>query len=427
MNAMIGRRGFLMGAAALGVAPYAAWAKETARWPTVQAMLESLVAERKVAGHVAGLAYGGGAMRFPAAGRIALETGARIADENSIWRIYSMSKPITGIAAFIAIDDGRIALDQPVADVLPGFKTIKVATDVNAGLDGRPARTPMTMRHLLTHTAGLGYSIGAPNALNTAYIMRGITPAITPSVANVFGTKPGAMPQAAGLSQMIERLVELPLLSEPGTAWSYSIGLDVMGAVLERVSGMSFARYLQERIFAPLDMRSTGFTVAANDLGRLSTLYAVGKDGLAPVDRSAASDWLQPPTLPSGGGGLVSTARDYARFGDMLLGGGALGRARVLKPGSARLAMSNLLPPGVAGFMGGGFGAGGRIVGTGATDGESRLGSPGSFGWGGAAGTLWYVDPAKRTQMVYMVQHLPGEAYKTADRLGTAIRADLAR
>lgn len=434
-TAMIDRRRFLAALSALAVtAPSlaACMSREIARapdrrWPAVQALLDRMVAEAKVAGHVAGLGYGGGEMQFARAGRIAIDPAAPIADENSIWRIYSMSKPVTGIAAFIAIDEGRIELDQPVSDVLAGFRTLKVAIDPKKGLEGRPLQTPITMRHLLTHTAGLGYSIGANNAVNTAYSMAGITPAGTPSLSNIpgFGSPPGAKPQAVGLAQMVERLVELPLLQEPGTEWTYSIGLDVMGAVLDRVGGSTFERYLEERLFDPLDMRSTGFQISERDTGRISTLYALSPKGLVPVDKGATSDWLKPQGLPSGGGGLVSTARDFARFGEMLLGDGALGRVRVMKAETARLAMSNLLPAGVSTDMGG-HGAGGRVVLAGNGDSESRFGSPGSFGWGGAAGTLWSVDPGKKTQMVYMVQHFPSDAYKTADLLSAAIKADLA-
>jgi CubicO group peptidase (beta-lactamase class C family) len=220
---------------------------------------------------------------------------------------------------------------------------------------------------------------------------------------------------------MVERVAALPLASEPGTVWRYSIGLDVMGAVIERITGQAFDVFLRERVFDPLDMRSTGFQVAPQDAARLTTNYAGTGE---PLDPAATSAWLQPPTLMAGGGGLVSTARDLARFGEMLLGDGALGSVRVMKVATARLARSNLLPSGVSYPDGGGFGAGGRVV---VAAGGHKFGPPGSFGWGGAAGTLWRIDPARQANLVFTIQHMPPHPFDLYEAVGAAVETDLAR
>jgi CubicO group peptidase (beta-lactamase class C family) len=287
-------------------------------------------------------------------------------------------------------------------------------------MESRPAVNTMTMRHLLTHTSGLSYwtPLSGVGALPTAYRERGITP-------GNYGAglrRPGYGPQASSLVEMVQRVAELPLACEPGTAWNYSIGPDVMGLVIERVSGKSFDVFLRERLFEPLEMSSTGFQVAPSSAERLTTNYTVTPEGLKPGDTGAASVWLQPPTLLAGGGGLVSTARDFARFGAMLLGDGALGRVRVLKAETARLARSNLLPAGVVYAGGGGFGAGARVVLPGSGD---RFGSAGTFGWAGAAGTVWWIDPARRGNTVFMTQFMPPNAYPVQDEVSAAIEADV--
>jgi CubicO group peptidase (beta-lactamase class C family) len=297
---------------------------------------------------------------------------------------------------------------------------LRVAIDIQKSMESRPAVKTMTMRHLLTHTSGLSYwtPLSGVGALPTAYRERGITPGNYGAGLN----RPGYGPQAKNLVEMVERVAELPLAYEPGTALNYSIGLDVMGLVIERVTSKGFDVFLRERLFEPLDMSSTGFQVAPKNAARLTTNYNVTPDGLKPTDTGAASVWLRPPTLLAGGAGLVSTARDFARFGAMLLGDGVLGRIRAMKPETARLARSNLLPAGVVYSSGGGFGAGARVV---VPGGDRRFGPVGSFGWGGAAGTLWWIDPARRGNMVFMAQFMPSDTYPIRDEIAAAIEADL--
>jgi CubicO group peptidase (beta-lactamase class C family) len=390
------------------------------RWTAVQALIDRHVGAGKVAGAIAGLSLGGRASTaYLSGGTLAFDSLVRIGAD-SIWRIYSMSKPVTGIATLALIEDGALELDQPVAEVLPALGSLRVAIDINKGLDARPATRVMTIRHLLTHTSGFSY--WTPNTaaglLPTAYRDRGITP-------GNFGVglkRPGYGPQANGLREMIARLAELPLAFEPGTAYLYSLGLDVMGAVIERVTGQTLDRFLRDRIFLPLDMVSTGFQVAARDTGRLTTNYWMTPDGIRTYDAAATSAFLQPPTLLSGGGGLVSTARDFARFGQMLLAEGTLGTVRILKAATVRRALSNLLPPGVVYPEGGGLGAGGWV----ALPGYGKFRPPGSFGWGGAAGTVWWIVPTTQMSVFFMTQHMPPHPFPVYDELRTAVEADLA-
>jgi CubicO group peptidase (beta-lactamase class C family) len=388
------------------------------RWSAVQTVLDDYVRSGKLAGAAAAVAYDGSALAYPAAGRIALDTPTPF-DENSICRIYSMSKPVTGIAAMTLVDAGKLRLDQPVADVIPEWRSLRVAIDARTSLDSRPATKIMTMRHLLTHTSGLAYWTPASgaDAVPSAYRTRGITPGNYGARLN----RPGYGPQANGLDEMVTRLADLPLVAEPGTRYQYSVGLDVMGLVIERVSGTSLDAYLRTRLFAPLQMTSTGFHVPADQVSRLTTNYNVTPNGLQPTDSRESSAWLKPPNLPAGGAGLVSTARDFARFGAMLLGHGTLDGVRILRPDTAQLACSNLLPSGVA-YDGGGFGAGMRVA---VEGGDVRGGSRGALSWGGAAGTLWMVEPARAGNMVFMSQHMPPETYPMWSDVRGAVERDL--
>jgi CubicO group peptidase (beta-lactamase class C family) len=385
-------------------------------WRAVQALLEERMAERRYAGLLAALSYDGEPLAYRAEGTLAFDSRVPV-DENSLWRIYSMTKPVTGFAALLLIEDGRLELDQPVADVLPAFSSMRVALNVDQGLESRPAATVMTMRHLLTHTSGIVYWFAPADKapLPAAYRQRGITPGVYGDMLD--GLYYG--PQARGLDEMIARLAELPLAFDPGTGWDYSLGLDVMGAVIERITGHGLDVFMRERIFDPLDMRSTGFQVARKDAARLTTNYASTREGLRPIDAGATSAWLDPPVLIAGGAGLVSSARDFARFGEMLLDEGAVGNIRVADPQTVRLALSNLLPAGVA--YDGGYGAGALRALPGS---QPFFAWPGIFGWVGAATTMWWIEPARRGQVVFMAQHLPPVESLWSD-VAAAVAADL--
>lgn len=379
-------------------------ARSRQRWPAVEALLAGLIAEGSFPGMLVAMSFGGAEPHYVAAGRLAFDS-SRPVDENSLWRIKSMTKQVTGVAMMQLVEDGRLSLDQPIGDILPALRQLRVAIDPQAGLESRPAQRPVTIRHLITHSSGLSYWIpsSGEGLLPRLYRERGITPGnYYPSRLN----QPGYGPQANGLAQMVERLAGLPLAFEPGSHWLYSIGPDVIGAAIERITG-SFADFLRERLFAPLDMRSTGFQVAGRDSGRLTSNYAVTAAGPELLDAGTSSVFLEPPRIEAGGAGLVASARDFMRFAAMLLGGGALGGARVIRPETARQAVSNLLPSGVSASsrMGArGFGAGGAVVLPGD---DSILGGAGSYGGAGAAGTAWAMDPARQAILLLLTQHMP--------------------
>ena len=416
------RRRFVlsMGAGIVGLSwPMSGLATER-RWIAIQRLIDGYIRDRQMAGIGVAIGYGDAPVRYLAAGTIAFDSQKRF-DENSIRRIHSLTKPVTGIAAMLLVEDGKLSLDQPVADVLPEFKALRVAIDVERSLDSRPATKTMTVRHLLTHSSGLAswtpLSSG-PALLHVAYRERGITP-------GNFGERLGREgygPQATGLVEMVRRLAELPLAYEPGTVSNYSIGTDVMALVIERASGMPYDHFLRDRLFTPLDMSSTGFQVKREDTGRLTTLYQFAPTGLTPTDAAATSAFLEPPGLIAGGGGLASTVRDYARFGAMLLGDGALDGIRVMKAETARAARSNLLPEGVLNATTG-QGAGVPLV----RPGDKAVMPPGTLMGSGASGGLWWMDPTRRVNLVFLTQviGIGQAAYTVPAALSAALEADL--
>ena len=400
--------------------------------PNTQALFERYVREGKMPGVVGAFGVGDGPTLFPSAGRIADEPNAPVADADTLWRVYSMTKPVTAFAAMLLIEDGKLRLDQPVSDFFPGFKNMRVLTSPDTSLASRPATHPITIRNLLTHTAGLGYSIITKGPLLKEYERLGILPGALNAKTEVQAR--GVRPRT--LQLFAERVATLPLIAEPGTKWSYSIGLDVMGAVIERASGMPFDRFVQARVFAPLGMRSSFWTVPQADVGRLSTNYIYAGDNRVPMDPGVTSVWLQPPSFPYGGAGLVMSARDYDRFLHMLQDGGTLDGVRLARPETVATMMSNLLPAGVffqgiGGGTGGtqaaaklGFGAGGSVY---LTDGPGGFPSKGTYGWGGAAGTIAYIDPAKHFRATFMVNYMPPERWPTRTDLAGALARDAAR
>ena len=394
---------------------------------TTQALASTYVKSGRIPSITAMIGHGDDRPFEVSAGRIDDAPAARFADPDSLWRVYSMTKPITAMAAMILVEEGRLKLDQPVGDIIPAFRHMRVQVSP-ASLQTRPATRPITIRHLMTHTAGLGYTIVTRGPLLDAYEKAGIVPFTNDArtEARVRLTRPPT------LAAFADRVATLPLIAEPGTRWSYSIGLDVLGAVIERASGMPFDRFLQTRLFDPLKMRSTYFTVPRAEAARLATGYALLGANRIPLDVGASSVYLTPPTFPYGGAGLVTSAADYDRFLHMLQNGGTLERVRVLRPETVRLAMSNLLPPGViypgAGSSTGGttsaqgFGAGGSVSLADVPGGPGK----GTYGWGGAAGTIAWVDPANRVRATIMVNYLPGDRWPLRAEFGRTIYADLA-
>ena len=421
----IDRRQFFGSAALLGgFAATPAFAQALVRaapqnWAAVQALLDSYVAEDKAPGTIAAVARGTDDPQFLASGKIGRGRD-RAVDADTLYRVYSMSKPITGIAAMMLIQDGKLRLDQDIGDFIPSFRRPMVAIDPEKSLDARPASSAVTVRNLMTHTSGLGYIINTKGALQKEYARLGLIGAVV-SRQPIPGFPP--VTPAPSLKDFAERIGTLPLVYQPNTRWHYAAGLDVLGYVVEAASGMPFATFLRERLFAPLGMNSSYFVMPESELPRLTTNYGIAGGKQFPIDGENGSIYTDPTTPALGGGGLVMSARDYDRFLLMLAGYGAIGSARVMRPDTARLAMSDLMLPSVdrTAIGGQGFGAGGRVT----IKPDPNGSGVGTFGWGGAAGTIAWVDPTKRVRASGYVQYMPSETYNFSRDLGKAVYASL--
>ncbi len=408
--------------------------------PQTSALFDGYVRDGKMPGIVGAFGRGDGPTLFVTAGRIADSANAPAADPDSLWRVYSMTKPVTATAAMMLIEQGKLGLDDPVSKYIPAFAHMRVLTDPDHSLASRPAARPITIRNLLTHTAGLGYNIITKGPLLHEYERLGILPgAVNTTVeAQMRAVRPRS------LAEFADRVAGLPLIADPGTKWSYSIGLDVMGRVIEVASGQPFDTFVNTRIFVPLGMRSSYWQVPASEAGRLATNYAfVGDNPLVPdakgatrlpLDPGATSVFLQRPSFPYGGAGLVTSARDYDRFAHMLANNGSLEGVQIMRPQTAALMMSNLLPPGVAyhgisGTTGGtqgtalGYGAGGSVALADTPGGAGK----GTYAWGGAAGSIFWVDPTRRFRATVMVNYFPADRWPVRAETARALLADAAR
>ncbi|OYW44211.1 MAG: hypothetical protein B7Z08_00735 [Sphingomonadales bacterium 32-68-7] len=422
-NSRLTRRQWLGAAAALGasaVLPRSAIA-QASPWANVTRLIQDYVGTRKVANMVAVLGFGA-AEPGVLAGGVDSFTRPRRAAADSIYRLYSMTKPVTGMAAIALIDEGKLGLDQPLHEILPAFRTMRVQRRYDGPLTAdnlEPAARPITIRHLLTHTAGLGYGIVQTGPIAQAYRDRGILPGNFTRLQALLPMFRGT--PAPSLTAFADRLAELPLVYQPGTRWSYSMGLDVIGRVIEVVSGQPFARFLQDRFFDPLAMADTGFRADPAKAARLTDNYYLLGDTLLPIDLGENSIFFAPQPVAYGGAGLAGTPRDYDRFLRMLIGGGTLGRTRVLSAAAVRLGMSDLLPatllPGGEYGTAWGFGAGGRV---------GRGADAGVFGWAGAAGTIGFVHAGLGLRAGLYTQYMPATAYPLLEQFPAAVRADLA-
>ena len=416
------RLGALAGLGAAFLPHLARAASDPALLPQATAVIESWVGPGKFPGMVGVLGLPGREPQFVSRGTDSF-TDLDGQGPDSLYRIYSMTKPITGMAAMLLIAEGKLRLDQPVADILPKFARMQVQKTYDGSItDVEPAKAPITIRGLVTHTAGLSYSIIQRGPIKTLLEDKGVI-AGQISRMKIPGFDRG--PAVRSLELFADRLAEVPLVYQPGSKWSYSVGLDLMGRVIEVVSGMPFDRFLKERLFDPLGMSSTFFQVPAGEAGRLTTnfgaLGASGGTGLFPIDPGATSIYLDKPAFPFGGAGLVSSPRDYDRFLRMLADLGQAGGKRIIPEAAVRMGTGNLLPAGVAGpaLMAptSNFGAGGR-VGIGAEEGV--------FGWAGAAGTVGSVDMKRAVRSGIYVQFMPPNANSLLGDYQKALHADLA-
>ena len=342
--------------------------------------------------------------------------------EDAIFRIASMTKPITSVAFMMLMEEGRVALDTPVADVVPEFAGLRV---YEGGGGGSPFATrdvdrPMLMLDLLRHTSGLTYDFQYHSNVDASYREH----------------KLDMLRPTFTLDQLVETLGALPLEFSPGDAWNYSVSTDVVGLVVERVSGMPFADFLERRIFEPLGMRDTGFHVPPEKCERLTDAWFLHpKKGRIVYDAAEESSWAKPPMLAGGGGGLVSTTADYHRFCRMLLGGGALDGVRILGRKTLDLMTRNHLPGdgdlqslsrsmfSEAIYAGQGFGLG---FGINLDPAKSMVpGSAGEFYWGGIFSTYFFIDPVERVSMIFMTQLMPSSSYPIRRQLKTMLYASL--
>ena len=320
--------------------------------------------------------------------------------DDSLFRIYSMTKPIVSVAAMMLYEHGAFQLSDPVGDIIPSFADLSV---YSGGSDLRPstvpAAEPMRMVHLLTHTSGLTYGFVRQHPVDALYRSHGLDGS-------------GGLDLAA----LCDRLAGLPLLFEPGSRWAYSMASDVLGRVVEVLSGQSVESFLASRIFEPLGMTETRFGIEESAVTRLARLYSLTQSGLEPADHLAET--VDRPAYPGGGGGLISSARDYHRFTQMLLRGGELDGQRLLGPRIVDFMTRNHLPAGVdlqtygppvyseSTMRGVGFGLGFSVDLDAAAAG--RPGSPGTYGWGGMAGTRFWVDPAEELTALFFTQAFTG-------------------
>jgi len=346
----------------------------------VDSIMGRLVAEKKIAGAVVAIARGGGMVHLKAYGAADLDSG-RSMTTDAIFRIYSMTKSIVTAAALTLVDEGKLDLDAPVGHYVSELADLKLQ-------NGQAPKRQPTTRDLMRHTAGFIYR-GGP-----------------------YDKHPPL--EAENLDAMAQRLGELPLMYEPGEKWIYSLSIDVVGLVIERISGQKLDTFLQERIFTPLDMKDTGFFVPAEKMHRFTVNYNVQKDG-ALKQRDPANEkskYAKKPGLLSGGGGLVSTARDYVRFLSMVQNDGTLHGVRVLHPETVALMKNDQLPKAAFPISfgsqvrhGTGFSLGFSVR-TADTEWDPS-GRVGEYGWGGFASTHHWVSPKDDLIVVTLEQRVP--------------------
>jgi CubicO group peptidase (beta-lactamase class C family) len=340
--------------------------------------------------------------------------------EDAIFRIYSMSKPITAVALMMLVEEGVIGLDDAVHSHIPAWKDLAVYASGIPSLPGTPpgflttpTLRPMKVVDLATHTSGLTYGMMMRTGVDAAYRRSKVVDRET----------------AGGLQAMVDQLAQIPLDFSPGTAWNYSVSIDVLGYLVQKLSGMSFGEFLHARLFKPLDMNDTAFLVPSEKTERFTSCYQPETPGrgLKLQDDARESTYAERPKLESGGGGLVSTAHDYLRFCRMMLSGGTLDGVQILSPKTVALFSLNYLPegkevadmaqPGMfseSGYAGVGFSLG---CGVNVNVAKTRLpGSLGEYFWGGAAATAFWIDPKEELTVVFMTQVMGSPARLTLRR-----------
>ncbi len=366
----------------------------SSRLERIRSVVEQAVKEGKFAGISTLVARRGEVAHLACVGVMDKETGQPM-QEDTLFRIHSMTKPVTSLALLMLYEEGRVRLSDPVSRFIPAFKELKVYRySLPLDMDLGCVQREVTVRDLLTHTAGLTYGYADSSPVDALYQQVDI---LRPD---------------RSLKEFVDELVHLPLVFQPGTAWRYSVATDVVGYLVELIAGMSLDQFFAERIFQPLGMIDTGFVVPPEKVDRLSTEYELKPDGrLEIVDRPPVSAYVKPRHFLSGGGGLISSLSDYLRFAQMLLNMGELDGVRLVSRKTVELMMTNHLPPELLPFgvekpkHGWGFGLGVSVLMDLAQHGA--IGSVGMYGWDGAANTRFWVDPAEQLIGILMTQSMP--------------------
>ncbi|MBT9472138.1 MAG: beta-lactamase family protein [Phenylobacterium sp.] len=376
---------------------------DSQRLKRLDSAMAKVVADGRVAGMTTLLARHGKVVAFNTYGKTSLETGQPMA-KDEIFRIYSMTKPITGVAMMILFEEGRWKLDDPVTKFIPELKDLKVWKGVDAKGQPilEPAKRPPTMRELMSHTAGFGYGLGDKHPVDKMFREQ-----------RVLGS--------SSLQEMTTKVAGIPLMYQPGEQWSYSVAVDLQGHIVEKLSGQTLGQFLDSRIFKPLKMTDTAFSTGQAKASRLAAVYIANQD-TGKIEEakvlfgSPIATFVTAPGLESGGGGLVSTTTDYARFAQMIVNGGELDGVRILSPASVELMGTNVIPEAALvssnGSVGNsfnqsvGFGLDFMVVNDPRKAGT--LEGKGTMSWGGAAGTWFWADPTNDVVFVGMVQRYGG-------------------
>ena len=405
----------------------------TERLERITAWLEEQVSSNRLAGCSALVARHGEIVYQKSTGQSDVEAGKSFSND-TIVRAYSMTKPVTSVAAMMLYEEGAFQLDDPIALYLPEFFDTPVWAGGNALLeDTSPQETPITVRQVMTHTSGLTYGFMQSNVVDAAYRKAGI----------------GGPSNIKNLEAWVKRAAEIPLVSQPGSQWNYSISTDVLGRLVEVWSGLSLEQFFHERIFVPLKMVDTGFYVREENRTRFSALYShLGGDGMSSVaksgdpladkktgiqlqESSAESSYFKPAAIFSGGGGLVSTMADYGKFCQMLLNGGVLDEQRILGRKTVAYMRTNQLPNNSdmadmgqpvwseTSYDGIGFGLGFAVV----LDPVKAhiITSVGEHHWGGAASTFFWIDPEEDLYVIFLTQLIPSSTYPIRRELRTRV------
>jgi len=365
------------------------------RLERLSTVMQQHVDEHRLAGVVALLARRGKIAYFETFGMQDVEADKRI-EKDTIFRIYSMTKPITTVGAMILYEEGRFYVNDPVSKYLPELGGLDVGIEGTDPATGEPTFTlvpadrEITIRDLMRHTSGMTYGLFGSTKVDKMY------------------TKAGILTRDKTIEETVSKLGTMPLLYQPGTVWHYSAATDVLGRLVEVVSGVPLDEYFQTRILQPLDMKDTAFYVPKNKKDRLAAVYSPTDDGtIQPAAEGVSRDYLAPPTYFSGGGGLVSTARDYLRFCQMMLNGGELDGVRILSPKTVELMTTDHLGSINMRWQNAGYGFGlGFAVSKGPGH-SGEIGSEGEYYWGGAAHTRFWIDPKEEFIGIFMTQLKP--------------------